>query len=82
MDSTNARERGTWSGAVAATIRAERAARGWTQDQLAEKSGVSRPTIARFELGERVPDVMQLYRLAAAFGLHTSALIEAAERRA
>ena len=34
-----------------AQLRAARALLGWSQDQLAEKSGVSKPTIARLELG-------------------------------
>ncbi len=34
-----------------AQLRAARALLGWSQDQLAAKSGVSKPTIARLELG-------------------------------
>jgi len=32
---------------------AARAMIGWSQDQLAERSGVSKPTIARLELGRQ-----------------------------
>jgi len=34
-----------------AQLRAARALLGWSQDELAAKSGVSKPTIARLELG-------------------------------
>lgn len=35
--------------------RAARALIGWSQDQLAEASGVAKATIANFELGNRTP---------------------------
>ncbi|HKH81277.1 MAG TPA: helix-turn-helix domain-containing protein [Methylovirgula sp.] len=34
-----------------AQLRAARALLGWSQDDLAAKSGVSKPTVARLELG-------------------------------
>lgn len=38
-------------------IRSTREQRDWTQDQLAERAGVSRPTINRYEQGKtKVPD--------------------------
>jgi len=38
-------------------IRATRESRGWSQDDLAERAGVSRPTINRYEQGKtRTPD--------------------------
>jgi transcriptional regulator with XRE-family HTH domain len=37
---------------TAQKLRAARALLGWTQDDLAERSGVSKPTIARMELTE------------------------------
>lgn len=41
----------------AALIRDAREYRGWSQDDLAERSGVSRPTIQRYEQGKtRTPD--------------------------
>lgn len=35
------------------TIRARRFEKGWTQLELAEKSGVSQPTISQIERGDR-----------------------------
>ena len=37
------------SSTAAEAVRQARAQRGWTQSVLAEKAGVSRPTIARIE---------------------------------
>lgn len=42
-------------GMTAGHLRAARGLIGWTQEQLAEKSGVSRSTIADFEAGTRIP---------------------------
>lgn len=38
-----------------AQCRAARALVAWSQDQLAEASGVAKATIANFELGKRTP---------------------------
>lgn len=35
-------------------IRAARKARGWSQADLAEQAGLSRPTIARAEIGQDI----------------------------
>lgn len=56
-------------------IRDERVKRGWSQATLAEKSGVSRPTIARVELGHDV-STATLSKIAAALDLS----IELSER--
>jgi DNA-binding XRE family transcriptional regulator len=47
----------------------ERQARGWTQEQLAESSGVHRVTIARIETGAASPKAETLKRLADALGV-------------
>lgn len=39
-------------GQIATRIRAARTARGWSQTDLAEAAGVSRPTVARIERGD------------------------------
>lgn len=49
-------------------IRAARNQRGWTQEELAERAGVSRPTIARVERGDDV-STANLAKVAAALGL-------------
>lgn len=40
---------------ISAQCKAGRAMLGWSQDQLAAAAGVSKPTIADFERGSRVP---------------------------
>lgn len=49
-------------------IRAARDQRGWTQEELAQKAGVSRPTIARVERGDDV-STANLAKVADALGL-------------
>ncbi|MDT0157241.1 helix-turn-helix transcriptional regulator [Microbacterium sp. ARD32] len=49
-------------------IRDARNARGWTQETLAEKASVSRPTIARVERGDDV-STANLAKVAGALGL-------------
>jgi len=49
--------------AVGAELRALRAKRRLSQDELSRVSGVGKRTIARFEAGERSPDLHQLYAL-------------------
>lgn len=39
---------------IAARVRAARNARAWSQNDLAERASVSRPSIARIEAGEYV----------------------------
>lgn len=58
-----------------------RKARGWSLDELAGVSGVSRPTLSRLERGEVSPTAQVLGRLAAAFGLTMSRLLAEVERQ-
>ena len=50
------------------SVQAARLERGWSQDELAEKAGVSRPTVSRVELGQE-PSMRTARRLATALGL-------------
>ncbi len=50
--------------------------RGWTQQVLAEKVGVSRVTIARVEIGNRKPSLELLYRLAKALKVKVGDLLK------
>ena len=52
-------------------IRAARLTREWSQQQLAEAAGVSRPTVARVEGGEDV-STATLEEVAAALGLRVT----------
>lgn len=51
---------------VATNLREIRKQRGLTQNQLAEKSGVARINIARYESGEVIPGALNLMKLAEA----------------
>lgn len=53
--------------AIGANLREKREARKFTRDQLAEKTGVSRNTIVRYEKGE-IGKVQELSQLASALG--------------
>jgi transcriptional regulator with XRE-family HTH domain len=51
------------------TIRSLRQARGWTQFELALKVGVQPQAVYLWESGRRTPQVPQLRRLGAIFGI-------------
>jgi transcriptional regulator with XRE-family HTH domain len=56
-----------------------RTGRGWSLDELAARSGVSRPSLSRLERGEVSPTAQVLGRLAAAFGITMSRLLAEVE---
>lgn len=64
---------------LAARLRAEREARGWSIAVLADRSGVSRAMISKVERGEASPTAALLGRLSGAFGLTVSTLLARAE---
>lgn len=64
---------------LAARLRREREARGWSIATLAETSAVSRAMISKIERGEASPTAALLGRLSGAFGLTVSALLARAE---
>ncbi len=55
-------------------IKAGRSARGWTLDQFAAASGVSRAMISKIERGEVSPTAAILARLAAGLGVSLASL--------
>ncbi len=57
------------------SVQAARLEKGWSQEKLAEKAGVSRPTVSRVELGEE-PSMRTARKLATALGLSVG-IIEA-----
>jgi transcriptional regulator with XRE-family HTH domain len=65
--------------ALAARLRAEREARGWSIGDLAARSGVSRAMISKIERNEASPTAALLGRLSGAFGLTLSALLARSE---
>ncbi|MCA9489362.1 MAG: helix-turn-helix transcriptional regulator [Myxococcales bacterium] len=56
-------------------VRSRRAAVGWTQEQLAEASGVRPATISRIERGHLAPSLAVLYELAQALGTAVGDLV-------
>jgi len=56
-------------------LKAARKHRGWTQYDLAEKSGIFQGHISHFECGIRVPLVRNLLKLADALGRSTDFLL-------
>ena len=58
-------------------IRNARIAKGWSQDELAEHSGISRRTIQNYELGARLPKKRETYKvLAETLGIDESVLLD------
>jgi len=57
------------------TIQKERAARGMSQEQLAELVGVSRQAVSKWEVGDAVPDTDKLIPLARALGITVDELL-------
>lgn len=46
-----------------------------SQEELAEKIGVSRQTLSKYETGESLPDIQKCIRLADVFGVSIDALV-------
>jgi transcriptional regulator with XRE-family HTH domain len=61
---------------VGGRVRAERERRGWSLDQLAQRSRVSRSMIYGIERGQKAPTVLTLDRIATALGTSIARLVE------
>lgn len=64
---------------LAQRLRAMRAERGWSLDELAKRSAVSRATLSRLENAEVSPTASVLGKLCAAYGLTLSRLMHMVE---
>lgn len=62
--------------AIGVRVKRERIARGWTLDQLAERSGVSRRMIINVEQAAANPSLETLLRISDALGMGLPALVE------
>ena len=62
--------------AVARTIQALRADRGWSLDQLAARSGVSKGVLVALEQGRSNPNLATLARIGDAFGVPVTQLVD------
>ena len=63
------------AGAIGGRVRDSRTARGWTLDELAERSGVSRSMVVNVEQGANA-SIATLLRLSDALGVGLSALVD------
>lgn len=77
----NSRLRTPEAAAFAAQLRAERAAAGMSQDDLAKASGIGKHTILRIENGQRVMDTAQLGDICRALGITIATFAMRAEER-
>jgi transcriptional regulator with XRE-family HTH domain len=66
---------------IAQRLKALRAERGWSLDELASLSHVSRATLSRLENAEVSPTANVLGKLAAAYGLTISRLLQMVEEQ-
>lgn len=64
----------------AETLKKLRTERGLSQQVLADKMFVTRPTVARWESGTRLPDAVMITRLAAILGVDVNYLLSAASQ--
>jgi transcriptional regulator with XRE-family HTH domain len=64
------------SGALARTVAALRAERGWSLDALAGRSGVSKGVLVAVEQGRSNPNLATLARIGDAFGVPVTRLLE------
>jgi transcriptional regulator with XRE-family HTH domain len=67
--------------AVAHQVRALRTGRGWSLDELAGRSAVSKGMIVQIEAARTNPSVGTLCRLADAFGVAVTVLLETSDER-
>ena len=63
------------SRAIGGRVRQGRGSRGWTLDQLAERSGVSRRMLVSIEQGSANPSIATLLRISDALGIGLPALV-------
>lgn len=81
MTDTGSARVGEVTAAVAEHVRALRTARGWSLDELAGRSGVSKGMVVQIEAARTNPSVGTLCRLADAFGVPIGRLLEPATER-
>ncbi len=53
-----------------------RRSKGWSQEQLGEKLGVTRQTVSKWELGETTPEMEKIIAMSELFGISTDELIK------
>ena len=61
---------------LADKITEERKKNGWSQEELADKLGVSRQAVSKWESAGSVPDLQRVIQLAELFGVSTDYLLK------
>ena len=64
------------NGLIGSRVRHHRASRGWTLDELADRSGVSRRMVISIEHGEGNPSIATLLRIGDALGVGLPVLVD------
>ena len=64
------------NGLIGAQVRRHRSDRGWTLDELAHRSGVSRRMLVSIEHGESNPSIATLLRISDAIGVGLPVLVD------
>ena len=64
------------NGQIGARVRQHRTARGWTLEELADRSGVSRRMLITVEHGEGNPSIATLLRISDALGIGLPVLVD------
>lgn len=77
----NMRERGALAAMTAAQIRAERSAARMSQQEMVERSGISRSQYIRLEQGTRTADIMQIGRICTALNLDMETFVHRVMQR-
>ena len=60
-------------------VRELRTAAGMTQQALAEQVGVTVPTVSKWELGQRMPELEKVFRLSLIFNVPLDQIIQRTE---
>src|SRR5258708_31677479 len=67
------------TGALERILQSLRAERGWSLDQLASRSGVSKGVLVALEQGRSNPNLATLARIGDAFGVPVTRLVEVSD---
>jgi len=60
---------------VGSNLKAERAARGWSLDDLAKEAGISRTLLGQVEIGRATPSINVVWKIARALGVPLATLL-------
>lgn len=61
-------------------VRELRVAAGMTQKALADQLGVTVPTVSKWELGQRTPELERVFRMTLIFGVPIEEIVQRTER--